>query len=222
MPPLPVYGIMPKRNSVCQREWGRFSRHRGRGPARGPPGAGRDPRRHGARELTLARWREPGGGGIGHRHGTYQVQEPLQAGDRKLLGGLFDRAADAGGADPVAGRQGRRRGCTGGRLPLPHELLGGVREGVRDVPQPVQGSLRHGSCERRVRNESSSAPKSGQAWRPQAHPVIGTPRMPRRATLCSPYRASPSPQAQPATRTASSRDKRRTPIAESSRCRRAP
>ena len=102
------------------------------------------------------------------------------------------------------------------------ELLGGVRKGIRDVPQPVQGSLRHGSCERRVRNESSSAPKSGQAWRPQAHPPIGTPRMSRRATLCSPYRTSPSPQAQPATRTARSRGRRRTPIAESSRCRRAP
>ena len=197
-------------------------RHRCRGPARGPPGAGRDPRRHGARELTLARWREPGGGGIGRRHGSYQVQEPLQAGDRKLLGVLFDRTANARGENAPSARGWRCQSCTGGRLPLPHELLGGVRKDIRDVPQPVQGSLRHGSCERRVRNESSSAPKSGQAWRPQAHPVIGTPRMPRRATLCSPYRTSPSPQAQPATRTARSRGRRRTPIAESSRCRRAP
>ena len=30
MPPFPAYGIMPKRNSVCQREWGRF-RFRERG-----------------------------------------------------------------------------------------------------------------------------------------------------------------------------------------------
>ena len=28
MPPFPVYGIMPKRNSVCQREWGRFMQAR--------------------------------------------------------------------------------------------------------------------------------------------------------------------------------------------------
>ena len=143
--------------------------------------------------------------------------------------GALNEIARTNPAAPGGSSTRGRRGCCSAPSSAPRSRPCPRTAGRGSGSSPPCSSRTHVGAMARARRRWHRSPawelpgsKASSSRRPQAHPVIGTPRMPRRATLCSPYRTSPSPQAQPATRTARSRGRRRTPTAASNRCRRAP
>ncbi len=97
-----------------------------------------------------------------------------------------------------------RRGCCSAPSSAPRSRPCPRTAGRGSGSSPPWSSRTHVGAMARGRRRRHRSPawdlpgsRASSSRRPQAHPVIGTPRMPRRATLCSPYRTSPSPQAQP-------------------------
>lgn len=87
-----------------------------------------------------------------------------------------------------------RRGCCSAPSSAPRSRPCPRTAGRGSGSSPPWSSRTHVGAMARARRRwhrslawELSGSKASSSRRPQAHPVIGTPRMPRRATLCSPF-----------------------------------